>query len=75
MPDMSGLEALKKAARVIFSIELPVIRVTAKNQSEDIVKALDLGQTIIKKPGTFRSLWRALPPIVTQAVATRHERE
>jgi len=43
MPEVSGLEALKKLRERYSSIQLPVIMVTAKNQSEDIVKALSLG--------------------------------
>src|SRR5438046_6834796 len=43
MPEISGLEALKTLRETYSQIELPVIMVTAKNQSEDIVKALDLG--------------------------------
>jgi PAS domain S-box-containing protein len=43
MPDMSGLEALQ-ALRLRFPVhKLPVIMVTAKAQSEDIVEALELG--------------------------------
>jgi diguanylate cyclase (GGDEF)-like protein/PAS domain S-box-containing protein len=54
MPDMSGLEALKKLRERFSSIELPVIMVTAKNQSEDIVKALDLGANdYLTKPVDF----------------------
>src|SRR2546430_2906209 len=54
MPDMSGLEALKTLREAYSPIELPVIMVTAKNQSEDIVKALDLGANdYITKAGDF----------------------
>src|SRR5882762_3189508 len=54
MPDMSGLEALKMLREVYSPIELPVIMVTAKNQSDDIVKALDLGANdYLTKPVDF----------------------
>src|SRR5882672_2585037 len=54
MPDMSGLEALKMLREVYTPIELPVIMVTAKNQSDDIVKALDLGANdYLTKPIDF----------------------
>lgn len=43
MPEVSGLEALKKLRERYSSIQLPVIMVTAKTQSEDVVKALSLG--------------------------------
>src|SRR5579872_6460473 len=54
MPDISGLEALKTLRETYSQIELPVIMVTAKNQSEDIVKALDLGANdYVTKPIDF----------------------
>jgi diguanylate cyclase (GGDEF)-like protein/PAS domain S-box-containing protein len=54
MPDISGLEALKTLRGVYSSIELPIIMVTAKNQSEDIVKALDQGANdYLTKPVDF----------------------
>ena len=54
MPEISGLEALKTLRETYSPIELPVIMVTAKNQSEDIVKALDLGANdYLTKPIDF----------------------
>jgi diguanylate cyclase (GGDEF)-like protein/PAS domain S-box-containing protein len=43
MPEISGLDALKALRDDYSPIQLPIIMVTAKNQSEDIVKALNLG--------------------------------
>lgn len=43
MPEISGLDALKTLRESYSPVQLPVIMVTAKNQSEDIVKALNLG--------------------------------
>lgn len=54
MPEISGLEALKTLRETYSQIELPVIMVTAKNQSEDIVRALDLGANdYVTKPIDF----------------------
>jgi len=54
MPEVSGLDALKTLREVYSAIELPIIMVTAKNQSEDIVKALDLGANdYLTKPIDF----------------------
>jgi diguanylate cyclase (GGDEF)-like protein/PAS domain S-box-containing protein len=54
MPEISGLEALKTLRETYSQIELPVSMVTAKNQSEDIVKALDLGANdYVTKPIDF----------------------
>ena len=40
--------------------ELPVIMVTAKDRSEDVVEALDLGANdYVTKPIDFPSRWRA----------------
>jgi diguanylate cyclase (GGDEF)-like protein/PAS domain S-box-containing protein len=54
MPEISGLEALKILRETYSPIELPIIMVTAKNQSEDVVKALDLGANdYVTKPIDF----------------------
>lgn len=43
MPEISGLDALKQLRERFSAVELPIIMVTAKSQSEDVVKALNLG--------------------------------
>jgi diguanylate cyclase (GGDEF)-like protein/PAS domain S-box-containing protein len=43
MPDMSGLEVLKEIRKTYSSAQLPVIMVTGKSTSEDIVAALATG--------------------------------
>jgi sigma-B regulation protein RsbU (phosphoserine phosphatase) len=43
MPGMNGLEVLKFLRRVDSLIDLPIIMVTAKGESEDIVEAFELG--------------------------------
>ena len=54
MPEISGLDALKILRETYSAIELPIIMVTAKNQSEDVVKALDLGANdYVTKPIDF----------------------
>jgi diguanylate cyclase (GGDEF)-like protein/PAS domain S-box-containing protein len=54
MPNISGIEALKTLRESYSPIELPVIMVTAKTQSEDIVRALDLGANdYLTKPVDF----------------------
>jgi diguanylate cyclase (GGDEF)-like protein/PAS domain S-box-containing protein len=54
MPEISGLEALKTLRETYSPIELPIIMVTAKNQSDDVVKALDLGANdYVTKPIDF----------------------
>jgi PAS domain S-box-containing protein len=54
MPEISGLEALKTLRETYSPIQLPIIMVTAKDQSEDVVKALDLGANdYVTKPIDF----------------------
>src|SRR5215831_5668217 len=43
MPGMSGLEVLKFLRRIDSLIDLPIIMVTARGESEEIVEALELG--------------------------------
>jgi len=51
MPAISGLDALKTLRNPYSAIELPVIMVTAKDQSEDVVRALDRGDNdYVTKP-------------------------
>ena len=54
MPEITGLDALKALRELYSAAELPIIMVTAKTQSEDIVKALDLGANdYLTKPIDF----------------------
>src|SRR6267378_6361118 len=54
MPEISGLEALKTLRENYSPVELPIIMVTAKNQSDDVVKTLDLGaNAYVTKPIDF----------------------
>jgi diguanylate cyclase (GGDEF)-like protein/PAS domain S-box-containing protein len=54
MPGISGLDALQTVRGCYSPIQLPIIMVTAKDQSEDIVRALDLGANdYLTKPIDF----------------------
>lgn len=54
MPEVSGLDALQELRKCYSPIELPIIMVTAKNQSDDIVRALDMGANdYLTKPIDF----------------------
>src|ERR1700687_700340 len=64
MPEVSGLEALKRLRDAYSPIELPIIMVTAKIQSEDIVKSLDVGANdYLTKPVDF--------PVALARIATQ----
>src|SRR5438270_312307 len=54
MPEVSGLDALQSLRNHFSAAELPIIMVTAKGQSDDVVKALDLGANdYLTKPIDF----------------------
>ena len=54
MPEMDGLEVLETIRRDRSLAELPVIMVTARDQSEDVVTAMDLGANdYVAKPIDF----------------------
>jgi diguanylate cyclase (GGDEF)-like protein/PAS domain S-box-containing protein len=54
MPGVTGLDALVQIREEHSSVRLPVIMVTARSQSEDIVKALELGANdYLTKPVDF----------------------
>ena len=54
MPEVSGLDALQSLRGSYSPNDLPIIMVTAKNQSDDIVKALEMGANdYLTKPIDF----------------------
>ena len=54
MPGMSGLEVLQQLRKTRSRAELPVIMVTARDQSADVVEALGLGANdYVTKPVDF----------------------
>jgi diguanylate cyclase (GGDEF)-like protein len=54
MPDISGNEVLKRVRQSKSPMDLPIIMVTAKSQSEDVVESLNLGANdYITKPVDF----------------------
>ena len=54
MPEIDGLEVLARVRRSYTPVELPVIMVTAKSQTEDIVGALELqANDYVTKPVDF----------------------
>jgi Amt family ammonium transporter len=69
MPGLSGFETLRRLRLTRALSELPVIMVTANDQSEDVVRALDLGANdYVTKPVDFPVV---LARIRTQVTARR----
>ncbi len=57
MPGMNGYEVCKKIRQTYKSTELPVLLLTAKNQTEDLVTGLEAGANdFITKPFTMKEL-------------------
>jgi diguanylate cyclase (GGDEF)-like protein len=73
MPDIDGMEVLKRLREQHSPVSLPIIMVTAKSQSEDVVKALELGANdYVTKPVDFAV---ALARASTQIGRKRAEEE
>ncbi len=73
MPEMDGIEVLRRIREQHSASEMPVIMVTAKSQSEDIVAALALGANdYVTKPVEFDV---ALARVTTQIERKRAEAE
>ena len=73
MPDMEGIEVLKRIRETYDSVSLPVIMVTAKTQSEDLVEAFGAGANdYITKPVDFAV---ALARVQTQVGRKRAEEQ
>jgi diguanylate cyclase (GGDEF)-like protein/PAS domain S-box-containing protein len=68
MPGLSGFEVLKTARQRHTAIELPIIMVTARQQSADVVTALNLGANdYVTKPLDF--------PVVLARIQTQLSRK
>jgi diguanylate cyclase (GGDEF)-like protein len=73
MPDIDGMDVLRRLREHHSAVSLPIIMVTAKSQSEDVVKALELGANdYVTKPVDFAV---ALARVNTQIGRKRAEEE
>ncbi|WP_374470626.1 response regulator [Phenylobacterium sp.] len=71
MPDMNGLEVLRRIRQTHSDVQLPVIMVTGKTESQDIVEALNAGANdYITKPVDFAV---AMARVSTQVRSRRAE--
>jgi diguanylate cyclase (GGDEF)-like protein len=73
MPDLNGMEVLKRIRQEHSLVSLPVIMVTAKTQSDDVVQALQFGANdYVTKPVDFAV---ALARVTAQVGRKRAEDE
>ncbi|MBT4844201.1 MAG: SpoIIE family protein phosphatase [Planctomycetaceae bacterium] len=55
MPEVDGFEVLERVRRIYDATELPIIMATAKTDSEDVVKSLEMGANdYVTKPIDFQ---------------------
>jgi diguanylate cyclase (GGDEF)-like protein len=76
MPDMSGNEVLREIRLTKSDIELPVIMVSAKSQSEDVVESLSLGANdYVTKPIDFSVALARITNQVSRKQSADRERQ
>ncbi len=77
MPDLSGNEVLRKVRETRSDVDLPIIMVSAKSQSEDVVESLELGANdYVTKPVDFAvALARINTQLARKAAAERERAE
>jgi diguanylate cyclase (GGDEF)-like protein/PAS domain S-box-containing protein len=76
MPDMSGLEVLTALRATYPATELPILMVTARSESQDVVDALNRGANdYVTKPIDFPSLLARIQTHLTVKEALRHSEE
>ena len=75
MPEIDGIEVLKIIRQSYSKFELPVVLLTAKESSCEIVQALDLGANdYVTKPIDFDVLWARLSNQLMQKQAAEYLR-
>ena len=72
MPDIDGIEVLRRIRSTFSLEELPVIMVTAKDKSDDIVEALEVGANdYISKPVDYRLLFVRIEALLARKRAEK----
>lgn len=75
MPEMDGVSVLKSLRKLYSKLQLPIILVTAKGSTNDIVQALDYGANdYVTKPIDFDVLWARLSNQLMQKQAAEYMR-
>ncbi len=73
MPEMDGVAVLKILRKSYSKLQLPIILVTSRNASSEIVQALDFGANdYITKPIDFDVLWARLSNQLLQKQAAEY---
>ena len=74
MPGIDGVETLRRIRQTYSQSHLPVVMVTAKDQSDDMVRAFDLGANdYITKPINFSVAMARIQAQLTTLQATRQQ--
>ncbi len=75
MPGMDGISVLKALRKSYSKLQLPVVLVTSRGSSNEIVNALDFGANdYVTKPIDFDVLWARLSNQLMQKQATEYLR-
>lgn len=75
MPGIDGIEVLKALRETYSRLQLPVVLVTSRNSSNEIVQALDFGANdYVTKPIDFDVLWARLSNQLMQKQAAEYLR-
>ena len=75
MPGMDGIEVLQTLRKKYSKLELPIILVTSRGESSEIVQALDFGANdYVTKPIDFDVLWARLSNQLMQKQAAEYIR-
>jgi len=75
MPGMNGLSVLKILRNSYTKLQLPIILVTSRNSSSELVQAMDMGANdYIAKPIDFDILWARLTNQLMQKQAAEYLR-
>jgi serine/threonine protein kinase/CheY-like chemotaxis protein len=76
MPGLNGIEVLKILRQKYSTAELPIIMATAKDRSEDVVEALELGANdYVTKPIDFPVVLARVTAHLRQKVAAASKKE
>ncbi len=76
MPEIDGIEVLRRIRKTNSRMELPIIMVTSKDESEDVIEALEAGANdYVMKPIDFPVLLRRMDTHIALRKSSRDLRD